>query len=664
MLELQKNIEEKRLILGKKFENFLLKKLGIFGVFVSKIFAAKSCALFGFLTIFALSIFLRSTRDIGPDSGAYLEIAAKILAGGKYYQDFFTNIFPLAFCFTLIPVFLAKIFAISPILLSEIFVNLVGILAIYFSAKILSRSDVSKDRTSFNLIILSFSAAFFLRFFTLQFNEFATKSTYFLAFAFPYISYQFLKNSELKKSDQIFIGTLAALLIGLDPHYAILVIVFEVEKIRQKKSAFCPRNFTTILLLICYAAFVFKAFPSFDVIQKFYPEENLFLLLRQDIFAVFLLIFLGFAVLKKNHFLQPLLLASLASALLVISQMTAEFDQRFVFYSLSLPLIILLVIDLHKSHYINWRRDFVVLTLILTAPQFDPQIFNKVILNLGAFWWLMVLFLSAQWRKNFNEPYPSHCERSAAIQFLLPHDTFSWLYFLALTALTISLSINKNLNNLSWVLSATILILVINFYQNLHQKNCGKKEFSTLTASAIFLVISYLISLQIAAMLATPNQLNQQMAQVIKNIGEGEVTIISNETSTTYPLINYAKKTNNLPSLQLNSLYQFDQKNEANAYLFLRLKQQIERRENKLIIIKKASNGKVSCQIGFLEYYFFDQNFKKVFLQNYVFLKPLISLEKLEKEVRFFDEEKTLELPQSTEFITQEFEIYVRKNDR
>ena len=166
MLELRTNIEEKRLILGKKIENFLLKKLASLGVFLNKIFAAKSCALFGFLAIFALSIFLRSTRNIGHDSGAYLEIAAKILAGGKYYQDFFTNTFPLAFCFTLIPVFLAKIFAISPIVAAEIFVNLVGILTIYFSAKILARSDVSKDRASFNLIILSFAAAFFLRFFT------------------------------------------------------------------------------------------------------------------------------------------------------------------------------------------------------------------------------------------------------------------------------------------------------------------------------------------------------------------------------------------------------------------------------------------------------------------------------------------------------------------
>jgi hypothetical protein len=662
VLELQKNIEEKRLILGKKLEIFLLKKLSNFGIFLNKIFAAKSCALFGFLAIFVLSIFLRSRRDIGHESAIYIEVATKILSGQQNYQQFFTNNFPLAFYFTVIAVFLAKIFAISPIIAAEIFVNLIGVLTIYSSAKILKRSSVSKDQTIFNLIILSFAGGFFLRFFTLQFNEFATKSTYFLAFALPYISYHFLKSSELKKSDQILIGTLAALLACLDWHYAILVIAFEATKICQKKSAFCIRNFTTISLLIFYVVLAFKTFPSLILTQQFYPEKNLFLLLRQDIFAVFLLIFLSFSVVKKNSFLQPLFLTSLALGLMIISQMSAKFDQRFAFYSLSLPLIILLVFELHKSRYINWRRDFVVLTLILTVPQFDRQIFDKLILNLGAFWWLMVLILSKKWRQNFNKSYPF--QGSAATQFFLPHNTFSWLCFLGLAALSISLSSNKNFNNLSWVFSTVILILVINFYQNLHHKNCDKKEFSTLTASTIFLIISYLISLQISAITVSSSQLNQDMMRVIKNIGDGEVTIISNEISTTYPLINYAKKTNNLPSPQLDLLYQFDKKNEAKTYLFSKLKQQIERHENKLIFIKKVSNDKDLCSIEFLEYYFRDPNFKKTFLQNYVFLNRIISLKKTEKEVQFFDEEKTLEMPQSTEFIDQEFEIYVRKNDR
>ncbi len=145
------------------------------------------------------------------------------------------------------------------------------------------------------------------------------------------------------------------------------------------------------------------------------------------------------------------------------------------------------------------------------------------------------------------------------------------------------------------------------------------------------------------------------------------MTIISNEIRAIYPLINYAKKTNNLPSLQLSPLYQEivspNKNREASIYLFSRLKQQIERRENKLIFIKKISGGNVSCTIGFLEYYFRDQAFKKVFLQNYTFLNRIVRLKKISQEVQFFDEEKTLKLPQSLEFIDQEFEIYVRKND-
>lgn len=103
---------------------------------------------------------------------------------------------------------------------------------------------------------------------------------------------------------------------------------------------------------------------------------------------------------------------------------------------------------------------------------------------------------------------------------------------------------------------------------------------------------------------------------------------------------------------------------ETDNYLFSRLKQQIERKENKLIFVEKNQISFDRCAINFLEYYLRDPEFKKVFLQNYVFLNQAITLQKAEKEVKFFDDNNTLELPQSTDFIDAEVEVYIRKNDQ
>ncbi len=687
VLELQRNIEEKRLIWGSKLENFLLKKLTALGIFFSKIFAAKSCAFFGTLAIVAVSILIRSTRDIGHDSGAYLDMAAKLLAGGKYYQDFFESNFPLALCITVIPVFFAKIFAISPIIASEIFVNLVGISAIYFSAKILERSNISKDRTTFNLIILSFAVGFFLRTFTLQFNEFATKSTYLLAFAIPYISYQFL--NQTKKSDQILIGILAALLFCLKPHYGILVIVFELTKLLEKKSikpAFCLRNYTTISLLLFYLLILFKCFPDFiaalpalsDSYYRTYSSTltvRFFFMLREDLFPVFLLIFLSFFLVKQNQFLRPLFLASLASGFLIILEMIAGYDQRFAFYSLSLPLLLLLGVLLLKNNYINWRRDGVILLIILIGSQFDATIFAKVVFNSGAFWWVMVLILSAKWREILKTP-----KVPISLQFLLPHNLFSWLYFIGLTILTISLTAQKEYNDWPWLFATIILILLIIFYQKLHEKTYGKKEFSAFSSAVITIIFAYLVSLHLvgifnlnssrAYIYKSPNNLNNQIVRQIKSATRenDEIVIISNRIAATYPVSNYTKKSNHLPSLHLSPLYEkisgSNKMSESDNYLFSRLKQQIERKENKLIFVQKNQISFDRCAINFLEYYLRDPEFKKVFLENYVFLNQIITLQKAEKEVKFFDDNKTLELPQSTDFIDAEVEVYIKKNDQ
>ena len=677
-LEIQKNIEEKRLILGKKLEDFLLDKIFKIGGFLKKVIATKSCAFFGSFVIIALSILIRSTRDIGHDSAACLEITQKFLNGGKYYFDFFENNLPLVFYFLSLAQIPAKFFAINPIIALEIFTNLVGILALYFTAKILKRSPAIKDQTTFNIIILAFAWGFFLRVFTLPFNEFGTKSTFYLALAMPYISFWLLERP--KKSDQIIAGIIAALIFCLKPHYGILVIVFELVRLFEKKSIkpiFRLQNYVTFALLVFYLVFLFLHFPDYIAaipsFSKIYFNGHfyIFFAIKEDVLPFVFLMVLCFSFIKKTVLLKTFFIASLASIMVVISELVGGIDQRFAFYSLSLPFFILLFVEIVKNNYINWRRDFLALLLIFLIPQFDKTIFTAIIFNLGAFWWIFAMILSVKWRdilKNENLQTGGFFGR-----YFLQRNFISWLCFSALTIFTIVLLFNKKTADLSWFLSTIILILLVRFYQNLYQKFFATKKFSQFSACIIFIVFSYFLSLHVFAIFDqshATNYANDEMIKTVKNNtkNDDEIEVIANTILGTYPMINYAGKQNKLPSLQLFFLYEkINNKSKINNvenYLFLRIKEQMLNPKNQLLFIEnKVTHIDNLCAIGFLEYYFYDPEFKKIFLQNYTFLNRIIQYKNLDKKIELYADEKNLNISKSSRIIDREIEVYVRKNN-
>jgi len=643
-LEIQKIIEEKRLIFGKKIEEFLMKKLIRFFAFCGKVFAAKPTALFGSIIIIAASILAQSSRDLGHDSATYLEIAEKMLAGGKYYYDFFKSNLPLSFLLTMIPVLLAKFFDFNQIVSAEIFWNLLGILSIYSSNRILLRSRFAKDPAVLNLIILTFAAGFFWRVFTLQFNEFGTKTTYLLAAVFPYISYHLLDEANLKKSDQILIGILAALLFCLKPHYGIFVITFELAKmlkLRSFFSVFCLRNYVTLALLICYLSALFLFFPDYisnisKLASAYYGNSRSLTLyvFTRDLFPIFLLIILCFDLLKKEEIARRLFLPIVAAAFLVLLELIGGLDQRFVFYSLSLPLIALTIIFLCRNNFVNWRRDGLLLASILLLPQADPQSTFFVLTNVSCFW---MIFLPIIWKKI------NRVEK---------------LCFITLVPLTFFSLLNSDLERISLAVSTIILVFILFLGQKFYQK----KELSRLSACSVFLVLSYLISLHIASIFDlktyyeyhkfnSPTHFTSEMVKVIKYYSNKDESVVSIAPLIpgTYPMITYAGKKNELPFLQYGSLFeQIDGNNKTDLkYVISRLKEQLKSPNNKLVFVEiwRQIDDK-KCSIKFLEYYFRDAEFKKIFLENYVFLTRITEITKLSG---------------GQEEIDRDAEVYIRK---
>ncbi len=653
-LKIQKIIEEKRLIFGKKLEEFLLKKISKIPEFFGKIFAAKSTAFFGSIIIVAVSILAQSTRDLGHDSATYPEIAQKMLAGGKYFYDFIESNLPLNFVLTMIPVLLAKTFDLNIFATAEIFWNLLGISSIYFSNRILTRSELAKDQTVFNLLVLGFAAGFFWRVFTLQFNEFGTKTTYLLTIIFPYISYHLLNEEKLKNSDQILIGILAGLLFCLKPHYGIFVIVFEVVKIIKTRSfisVFCLRNYTSSGVLIGYVITLFSFFPDYieslsSLISLYYKGAyNLvFYMITQDLFPILLLIFLSKDLLVSEKILSRLFLPVIASALLILFELIGGLDQRFIFYSVSLSFVILTVFFLIKNQRINWHRDGLMLMMILLLPQFDPQKIFSVALALPYFWGILACALWQKWRK------------------LVAIDLRVKICFVGLVILTIAALQVREFFEIAFISSLAIFVFLLDWNQKLHEKFFAKKELSRLSAAAIFLVLSCLISLKLAAIFnlqfyedsykfKSPNHFTAEMIKNIKHYSGKDETVISISSGIpgTYPMMTYADKKNELPFLQYEALFYkiSEEKNGDAEYVMSQLKEALKLPKNKLVfvgILHQFDDKK--CSIEFLEYYFRDAEFRKIFLENYVFLTRITN---------------TLKSSEDLNIINRDAEVYIRK---
>jgi len=703
-------------ILANSLKEKFLESATQFGRFFEKVLNKKSCAFFCCLLIILTSILVRSTRDIGHDSAACIEITKKILNGGKYYQDFFENNLPLFFYLNSIGYFLAKAFKINPIIASEITSNLIGVVTLFFTTKILSRSSIYKDRAAFNLLIISFACGFFLRVFTLQFNEFGTKSTYFLALIFIYVSYQLIEISRTKKIsfipsgygkatrvaprlaripfphvsgtygkkiDQIIIGILAALLFCLKPHYGILPIVFEIRKMLERKSfsvVFCLRNYVTLAVLISYLLLILIFFPDYlEAVPKlaeiYYEIEVIpmvFYTLQPDAFPILAFTFLNIFLLKKFDFLTPFFLTNLAISLVVISELVGGYDQRFIIYSAALPSVILTIFLIVKNGYVDWKKDGLLLAAILFLPQLDGKNIFGLFFNLIIFWWVLVLVFSREWITILKDKKLS--DNSFLGQIFILQNKKSWLcFFIGLATLTALLFLGKLANNLAWLLSAIIYVLFVRFHQNLYQKVFATKKFSTIFAVTIFFVFAYFINLHLTTIFddsstgyeyRSPNYTNDKIIKNILNYSakDEDVLIISGSIFVAYPVFNYSEKENHTPILNLLPLYQqikkpimdFDNIIAGRKYLLSRVKLKMSDKKNKLVFIENQdifSNGQ--CQIGFLEYYFRDPEFKKIFLENYTFFDNILYSEAAKNG----DQKKS-------EIFKRKVEVYIRKIDQ
>ncbi len=666
-LTIQKNIEEKRLIFGKRFEDFLLKNLRVSLRKSDEFLCSKNFCPWSISLVFLLSVYLRSMLDIGSSSSVYLDLAEKIFRGGKYYYDFFEGNSPLSFWLHIIPYSAAKFFKISPIISAEIFINFLGILSLVFSAKILEKSTLT--RVHKNLIITSFSVGFFLRIHALGVNEFLTKTSFLLCFAYPYIAFSFSRKTALSKKEMFCRGLLGGLMPCLKPHYILLPLVIEISRFWQKKSL---RFFSELdklvmsLIGVLYVLLMLKLTPEFfefmvPMWSKYYPSYNsteLFLLNLSAHLSSEILFFGGiFLVFLRQKFStddKVLFLVFFSAALIIIFESAGTIDQIACFFGLIIPVFIKIFYDFLKSEKTSFDKVGLVCVFFLILAFVESGSFYTMA-RISIFWWIIIPILTINLLKKFKL---DHVKFVQIIPSYVAVTTFILL-------VAISFMIASIRQEAYVLISVFVILIYVFFYEKIYAKFYKNFSsffifFQSFAASTLiaFILSSVLEAYSGSTSIKFPNFLSDKIVQYSKIYAAGSgdnIFIWSNHIS--FSIYNYLGNPSSHIYNNLNPLHAID------------LKNLIKDRNIKIIFINNESEAlrrKDRCMVGFLENYFQDEEFKKTFLQNYQFVGRIFLTKTIDKkQIAFFvdkgDESEKLDLPKSQPIY--DFEVYARKNN-
>ena len=664
---------------------------------------SRNFLLFSCAAIFLLSIFLRSIIDIGADTGVYIDLGKKVAQGKKYYYDFFESNFPFSFYLYAGEYQLSRLLNISPIIVSEIVINLLALASIFYSAQILKKTTIYDNKAHYNLIIIAYFLGFFLRPHALQIGEFGTKTSLLLITLFPYISYSFERKIALTKKNLISRGILMGIMPCIKPHYLILVIFIELHRFLQKKkfSFFCELDKLVMYLLgVLYLFLMIKLTPEFlefivPMYQKNYSAYDNYEIFIKNIWVhlaarvlPFSFIFLIFSRLKITENNKVLFLLYIAASTMVIVENICTVDQIVNFYAVTTICFLKITYDIFSSKKIILSENKFLIAALIFVPAFDIEILPVAVFGLSGFvnaWWLFALvypfLLFIKYNKEERKKYFSL--RNILI--------FITLYLLALIAVVFALR-----NFSLWfcvMINLTILFSALFFFE----KKIYSKVSSTLSPFSVFIIaasISSLFYVYIQGPLGIighrgnytfPNKMSDMIfyySKIYAPKTEDKIAVSSIWIAHQFPMMNYLKKDNQQKLLVMamqadrgvlrsNLMFNIKDLNQVftNYYIFEDVLKNVENPNVKLLFFNNApevTNRGNRCIINNLEYYFLNPKFKKDFFKNFRFENRVRITEKVKpiKKIGFITGEEPSVFDQvkpTEEMPIYDFEVYVRR---
>ncbi len=650
--------------------------------------------------IILFSIFLRSTFDIGADTAFYISLGQKISEGEKYYDNFFESNFPISFYIYAIESRLAALSGINPIIMSEIVINLLGILAIFSSARILQHHNFAK-KAHYNIIIISFCAAFFLRIAALGIGEFGTKTSFLLLLLFPYLSYSFLEEKLLTRKNLIWRGALIGLIPCFKPHYAILIIAIEIYKFWQIKSwKFFIKldKLIALTILAIYLNFLIQITPEFlqfmvpmwSEFYSVYAKPELFFANSARHFVknigILALIAPMFLYLKISKDDKILIAAFIGASLLLILENIGTIDQEVIFYAITTVALFKFSYDFFSSKYFIFNENKFITCAFIILPIFDAENFFKAIFNLTNIWWALVPLCFVYYSRfvGAGSSRPLTCKISPVAGRKTPPLRIQYFLFcIALTTLSIY-SLNHCKDNTNIAINIISFAFFLFIFEKFHKKTYHK--FSTILIIVALAITSNFTFLYISSIknaiikdnyFVSPNASSAPLQHYIKTYAtkkDESFLVISHWIFHQFPLIIYADKHNYLKFAvalvyddhkNRKTMFSNDNPDRAFVYGYLLddLKKQILNEKIKVIIINYADDASGSREIetiSSLEYCMLDPEFRKIFLQNFHFKNRILEYRKIEPKLKIITSDKFSNLRPANTKLLYDFEIYIR----
>jgi len=673
----------------------------IYKNFSSKLSLSICCGL-----IFLVSIFVRSLADIGPDSSVYMDVGKKLALGKDYFDDIFEINFPILMWLYALQYKMAIATGISPILMSEIFVNFGALMAIFIASKNLKRSEIYEDKIAFNLLIICFFLGFFVRPYSLHIFEFGTKSSYFLILFYPYLSLILIDKKSLSKKDLIIKGILMGLIVCLKPHYLFFVATIEIYfaiKHRSFRYLFEIDKLILCLIGILYLVLIHKIHPNFfeyvvpmwSNYFKTYNNLNRFLnnFYSNSAFVIFpyLVACLVYARYKMQEIDKIFITIFGASALVILIENIFTIDQFSLFCAINLILIARIFLIIFRNNFLNFSENLFFLGFFLIVPLSQSEFIRMAIFGFSGvinLWWIMLIYSFVILFKKLD--FQSRKEIFSKKNIII----FSIIYLICFFLMVKAFS-GSNF----WLSNFTALFFFFVFYFICEKYFFIKisKKFTQLSvfiimASLFLFVHDYLDNIRdLTSEVGFKNKFRKIYdfkAYYYKTHApkpsDNEINFY-NLHQLAHPVVSYFNKDmpQKISIYGINALNSHQrilfsikdsQSNFVYDYIVRDIKKMLDDKNTKLIFVDNNSVNEViekKCIIGYVEYLFFDKEIKKTFLKNFKFENRLIITKNYEINDDifswFFDnfdksEYSEYKLNGSFKKISSNIEVYVRKN--
>jgi len=654
--------------------------------------------------IFVLNIFIRSIADIGPDTSVYLDVGKKLALKKQYYRDIFEINFPLLMWFYALQYKISQALDISPIIIAEWVVNFLAILSIFWSTKILKKTQYYQDKVFCNLLIISFFIGFFLRPYAFLVFEFGTKTSYFLILFYPYLALTLQNYSSFTKKDLLIKGIIMALIASLKPHYILLFLIVESYLCYKNRSfvmMFGLDKLIAVALYLLYILAIFKFAPKFfsyvapmwSSYFKIYASlrsfiENLYGNFSFMIFPYFS-VFLIYARFKMQEIDKKLLYIFIGSTAVVLFEKIFTNDQYSLFCAINTPLLFRILIIIFRHNFFNFSQNLFFLGFLLVVPLAENDFLRFSIFSIsGVFnvWWVMIIYGILTVYKKLDKVQKRKLFSRQKIIFYIS------AYLVALFATFLSPFIDLWLSNfISLGCYFTFFFIFEKKFQPKIQNQMSRFSIFMIMASIFVSIHNY--SDNFRNMMAQDGYKNK--VRQINDFKAFYHKIYAPKTNDhelnfydvhqlAHPFATYFKKdspavisvynvNSNLAHNRMMFAINNEQSNFVFDYILRDIKKNLTNNSTKLIFIDAKRINDIStqkCIIGYLEYLFFDKEIKSYFLKNYQFENRLIIVQKYQLDPDFYDKifnkliHKNDKYHLNGEFnkIISDIEVYVRKN--